>query len=82
MIKSNKKVTLKTRETYFLYRKSQKLKIEKNVLRKLFPKKISRKISLYSLSRIVSKKSKVASYRRNNKLRVSFKNGLKWIKAF
>ena len=29
MIKSNKEVTLKTRETFFLYRKSQKLIIAK-----------------------------------------------------
>ena len=38
MIKSNKEVTLKTRETYFLYRKAQKLKTAKNFLRKLFQK--------------------------------------------
>ena len=51
MINSNKEVTLKTRETYFLYSKPQKLKIAK----------------------LVSKKRKVASYRRNNNLGVSFK---------
>ena len=34
MIKSNKEVTLKTRETYFLYRKPPELKIAKKVLRK------------------------------------------------
>ena len=43
MIKSNGKVTRKTRETYFFHRKPQKLKIAKNIFRKLFSKK---KISL------------------------------------
>ena len=40
MIKSNKEVTRKTRETFFLNRKPQKLKIAKNnIFRKLFSKK-------------------------------------------
>ena len=42
MIKSNKEVTLKARETYFLYRKPQKLKIAnfflKFILKKVFEK--------------------------------------------
>ena len=38
MIKSNKEVTLKTRETYFLYRKPQKLKIAENVFENHFQK--------------------------------------------
>ena len=41
MIKSNKEVTRKTRETYFLHRKPQKLKIAKYIIfRKLFLKKM------------------------------------------
>ena len=40
MIKCNREVTLKTRDTYFLYRKPQKLKTAKNVLRKIFSKKL------------------------------------------
>ena len=51
-----------------------KLKIAKNVLQKLFPKNLLLKF-FFSVSRIVSKKRKVASYRRNNKLGVSFKMG-------
>ena len=39
IIKSNKEVTLKTRETYFLYRKPQKPKIAEIVFRKMFLKK-------------------------------------------
>ena len=42
MMKSNK-VTLKTRETYFLHRYPQKLKNAKNVFRKLFSKKFPEK---------------------------------------
>ena len=38
MIESTKEVTLKTRETCFLYRKPKKLKILKNVFRKYFQK--------------------------------------------
>ena len=60
MVKSNKKATLKIRETHFPYRKHQKPKIAKN-------------FSL--LGRTVPKKRKVASNRRNNKLGVSLKNG-------
>ena len=74
MIKSNKEVTLKTRETFFLHnRKPQKLKIAKNIFRKLFSKK--NESFFYSVSRIVPKKRKLASYRRINKIGVSFKNG-------
>ena len=40
VIKSNKEVTLKTRETCFLYRKTRKLKILKIVLKKLFSKNL------------------------------------------
>ena len=40
MIKSIKEVTFKTRETYFLCRNPQKLKIAKNVFRKLFSKNL------------------------------------------
>ena len=59
MIKSNGKVTRKTRETYFFHRKPQKLKIvfEKNE-------------KFHSVSRIVSKLQKLASYRRNTKIKV------------
>ena len=39
MIKSNKEVTLKTRETCFLYRNPQKLKILK-IFQKLFSKNL------------------------------------------
>ena len=63
MIKSNKEVTIKTQETYFLHKKPQKLKIAKR-----FP---------YSVSRIVPKKRKVASYLRNYKLGVPLKMSLK-----
>ena len=63
MIKS-KEVTLKTRETYFLHRKPQKLKIAKNVFRKLFPEKM--KIFLLG---------KLHSAEKRNKRGVSFKNG-------
>ena len=47
----------KTRETYFLYRKPQKLQVSKNVFRN-FLGKFYRKISLYSVSRKVPKKNK------------------------
>ena len=69
MIKSNK-VTLKTRETYFFYRKPQKLKM----LPKFFHKEVIDNF-LFSVSCIVPKKRKVASYRRNNNLCVSLKMG-------
>ena len=67
MIKSNGKVTRKTRETYFFHRKPQKLKIAKNIFRKLFSKKNEK---FHSVSRIVSKLRKLASYRRNTKIKV------------
>ena len=38
MIKINKEATLKTQETYFLYRKHQKLKTARNVFRKFISK--------------------------------------------
>ena len=40
-IKSNKEVTPKTRETYFIDRKPQKLKFVKKVFRKLSSKRFS-----------------------------------------
>ena len=40
VIKSNKEVTLKTRETCFFYRKTRKLKILKIVFKKLFSKNL------------------------------------------
>ena len=43
MIKSNKEVTLKTRETYFLYRKPQNLKIAKSVFQDIFSEKVIEK---------------------------------------
>ena len=39
MIKSNKEVTLETRETYFLHRKPQKLKIAKKCFSKIVSEK-------------------------------------------
>ena len=54
MIKSNKEVTLKTREIYFLYRKSQELKIAKNVFQKLLSQKLLKNF-FFSASRIVPK---------------------------
>ena len=74
MIESTKEVTLKTRETCFLYGKPKKLKN----FEKRFPKTFSKnllKISLFSVSHIVPKKQKVASYRRIAKLGVSFRMG-------
>ena len=55
MIKSNKENTLNSRETYFLYRKPQKLKIAINVFRKSFSKKFLN--FFFSVSHIVSKKN-------------------------
>ena len=54
MIKSNKEVTLKTRETYFNHRKPQKPKFAE----KYFPKIVFRKIDIFfhSVSRIVPKR--------------------------
>ena len=60
VIKSNKEVTLKTRETCFLYKKTRKLKILKIVFKNYF-QKIYRKLSFFSVSRIVPKKRKVAT---------------------
>ena len=61
-----------TQETFFRYKKPQIL--QKNVFRK-HQKKNHGKFSRFSVSRIGPKKRKVASYRRNNKLGVSFKMG-------
>ena len=66
-IKSNEEVTPKTRETYFLYRKPQKLNFVKNVFENCLPK-----VSLHAVSCIVPKVQKVGSYCRNNKLGVAF----------
>ena len=59
---------------------SLKLKFSKNVFPKIVLEKCYRKISLYSVSRIVPKK--VACFCRNNKSGAALKNGRKWIKAF
>ena len=75
-IKSNKEVTRNTRETHFLYRKSQKLKFVKNGIENCL-----RKIFLHAVSSIVPKIQKVGNYCRNNKLGVTFKKGLRWMKA-
>ena len=66
MIKSNKENTVKTRETYFFHRKSQKLEIAKNIFPKLSPKTFIEYFSFLSLTRIVPKKRKVTSYRNSN----------------
>ena len=66
MIKSNGKVTRKTRESYFFHRKPQKLKIAKIIFRKLFSKKNEK---FHSVSRLVSKLRKLASYHRNTKIK-------------
>ena len=71
-IKSNKEVTLKTRETYFLYRNPQKLIFVKNVFRKLSSKSFSSRGKSHS-----AENTKKGSYCRNNKLGVAFKNGLR-----
>ena len=68
MIKRNKEVTRKTWETYFFHRKPQKLKIaKKNIFRKLLSKKNEK---FHSVSRIVSKVRKLATYRRITKRKV------------
>ena len=68
MIKSNEKVTRKTRETYFFHRKPQKLKIAKKIFfENCFRKKNEK---FHSVSRIVSKLRKLASYRRNTKIKM------------
>ena len=64
MIKSYEEITLKTRETYFLYRKSQKQKISKNVFQTLLYKTLLRFISRLGKSHCAEeKKRKLASYR-------------------
>ena len=68
MIKSNKEVTRKTRETYFLHGKPQKLETAKKCY---FSKIVFEKNEkFHSLSRIVSKIRKLANYRRNTKINV------------
>ena len=74
MIKSNKEVILKIRETSFLYRKPQKLKIAKNVFREFFSKHLLKIISFLCTSHS-AEKTKVASYRRKHQVVVSFKMG-------
>ena len=53
-IKRNKEVTPKTRETYFFYRKPQKLKFIKNVFRKLPSKSFSSRGKFHSAENIKS----------------------------
>ena len=73
MIKSNKKVTLNTRETYFFRSEPQKLKIVKNGFRFFFKKMFLKVfLSLFSVSQIVPKKREVASYRQNYNSGLSF----------
>ena len=55
MVKSNKELTLKTRETCFLHRKPQKLKIFKNVFGKLFSKNLLKIFSFLGMSHIAEK---------------------------
>ena len=57
MIKSNKEVTLKTRETCLLYRKLQKLKILKSAFRKLFSKNLLKYFSSLGKSHSAEKKN-------------------------
>ena len=71
MMKSNKEVTLKTRKTNFL-QKTSNLKFAKNVFQKLVSKKLLELLSFLGKSHC-AEKTKVASYRRNNKLGVSFR---------
>ena len=53
MIKSNKEVTLNAQETYFFYRKPQKLKISKKMFfGNYFRKKLSKTFSLLGTSHI------------------------------
>ena len=67
MIKSNKEVTRKTWETYFFHRKPQKLKIAKKNFSKIVFEKNEK---FHSVSRIVPKIRKLATYRRNTKRKV------------
>ena len=67
MIKSIGKVTRNTRETYFFHRKPQKLKIAKKIF---FENCFQENEKFHSVSRIVSKLRKLASYRRNTKRKV------------
>ena len=55
MIKSNKEVTLKTRETCFFYRKPQKLKILKIVFRKIFSKSLLKTFFFLGMSHSAEK---------------------------
>ena len=74
MIKWNKEVTLKTRETHRFYRKPQKLKIAKNVFSKIISKKLFKIFSFLGKSHS-AKKQEVDNYCRSYKLGVSFKVG-------
>ena len=74
VIKSNKEVTLKTRETCFLYRKTRKLKILKIVFKKLFSKNLLKTFSFVGKSHSAEKNEKWPALW-NDKLGVSFKMG-------
>ena len=65
---------------YPVQESSRTKKFKEFFLKKYF-QKIYRKHFLYSVSRKVPKKTAGASYRRNNKSGVSFKDELKFIKA-
>ena len=81
MIKSNKAVTRKTRKHYFFYRKPRKLKIAKQIFKKLFEKKYI-EVFHFSQGSHRAETRKVASYRKNKNIGVSFKIGLIESKIF
>ena len=58
LIKSIREVSLKTRETSFLYRKPQKLKISKKAFRKLFSTKFIELFSFLGKSHSAEKNQK------------------------
>ena len=58
MIKSYNEVTHYTHETYFFHRKPQKLKIAKNVYRKVFSKNLSKHFSSIGKSHGADKNEK------------------------
>ena len=64
MIKSNEEITRKTWETYFFHRQLQKLKVAKNIF---FENCFRKNEKFHSVSRIVPKIRKLATYRRNTK---------------
>ena len=73
MIKCNKKVTLKTRDTYSYHRKHDKLKTAKKVFQNFSP---------FFGESDSAKKRKLASHRRIYKSGVSFKMGCNESKIF